>query len=165
MKRISTSLLILCSMAVAANVSAATHDHSHNHYNPTLEQLGNDIVGLTVCYKNGYLSNEEQEPAFTNLINYADVSGEELGMFYMDKLGPKAEQIMSDDESRMLWNEAFCSELTSTYLDNNKLAKVKKTNHHDQNAHNHRHDDSGHETLKEEMIKQDIEHGRLLSIN
>ncbi|UGA53477.1 hypothetical protein [Vibrio sp. VB16] len=165
MKRFSTSLLILCSLTVPVTVSAAAHDHSHNHYNPTLEQLGNDIVGLTVCYKNGYLSNEAQEPAFTNLINHADVSGEELGMYYMDKLGPKAEQIMSDEESRMLWNEAYCSELTSTYLDSNKLAEVKKTNHHDQNAHNHGHDNSGHEMLKEETIQQDIERGRLLSIN
>lgn len=165
MKRFPKSLLVLCSLAVPATVSAATHDHSHNHYNPTLEQLGNDIVGLTVCYKNGYLSNEAQEPAFANLINHASVSGEELGMFYMDKLGPKAEQIMSDDESRMLWNKAFCSELTDTYLDSNKLAEVKKTNNNDQNTHNHEHDHSEHAVLQAETIQQDIERGRLLSIN
>ncbi|MEZ9912950.1 hypothetical protein AB4346_09045 [Vibrio breoganii] len=175
MKIFIKPLIFAFSLSAPALVVAGEHNHSHNHYSPALEQLGNDIVGLTVCYKNGYLTNEDQEPAFINLISHADVTGEELGMFYMDKLGQKAETIMSDDASRLLWTEDFCSDLTDLYLDPDKLAEERKVNfnhidhhghdHGHSHAHDHDHNHDGHGVLSAEVIQQDIERGRLLSIN
>ncbi|WP_199711781.1 hypothetical protein [Alginatibacterium sediminis] len=156
--KLSLVVMFVCAPSVAiASGHGATHNHSHNHYNPALEALGNDIIGLTVCYKNGYLSNEDQEPAFSNLVNYAGVAGEELGMFYMDKLGPKAELIMADESARVLWHEDFCNELTQTYLDDEQL----ESGHHHFDGHGH---DHGHGVLSAEIVAQDVERGRLLRV-
>ncbi|OIQ26456.1 hypothetical protein [uncultured Vibrio sp.] len=166
MKNITKTLLITCALMTPTLLVAAEHNHSHNHFNPALEQLGNDIIGLTVCYKNGYLSDQDQEPAFDNLINYADVSGEELGLFYMDKLGPKAEKIMSDDEARTLWTEDYCSDLTNVYLDTDKLAQSKHEHHdhsHD-HGHHHGHNHGEHVEVSADVLEHDVQRGRLLSI-
>ncbi|WP_261817000.1 hypothetical protein [Vibrio gallicus] len=169
MKNFIKPLLIACTLSVPTLAVADEHNHSHNHYSPALEQLGNDIIGLTVCYKNGYLTDENQEPAFTNLISHADVTGEELGMFYMDKLGQKAESIMGDEQSRLMWTEDFCSDLTATYLDLDKLAQAREVSfdHSDHHGHDHGHSHGheGHGVLSPEVIEQDIERGRLLSIH
>ncbi|MEZ9698723.1 hypothetical protein AB4455_25315 [Vibrio sp. 10N.261.46.E12] len=167
MKNITKPLIVLSALFLPLLATAAEHNHSHSHFNPALEQLGNDIIGLTVCYKNGYLSDKDQEPAFMNLIKHAGVEGEELGMFYMDKLGPKAEQIMSDEQDRQLWNQEYCADLTETYLDVEQLAQTKAVHHdhsHDHHGHSHgHHHDQG--TLSPDVLEQDIERGRLLSIN
>lgn len=164
MKKLFKPLIIICSLSTPLLALAEGHNHSHNFFNPALEQLGNDIIGLTVCYKNGYLSDEEQEPVFTNLIEYADVSGEELGLFYMDRLGQKAEEIMSNEEGRLIWDEQFCSNLTESFLDHDKLAaKAHNHDHHD-HSHDHGHH-HGHQELDPEIAAQDLERGRLLSIN
>ena len=152
-----TKSMISTLFLIPSLVFATGHNHSHNHFNPALEQLGNDIISLTVCYRNGHLSDEDQEPVFTNLINHADVTGEELGMYYMDSLGAKTEAIMSDDENRILWTQGYCSELTDDYLNITKLEK--KTQGH---THNHSNDDN---QLDPKIIQQDIDRGRLLSIN
>ncbi|PMJ88719.1 hypothetical protein [Vibrio sp. 10N.261.55.A7] len=170
MKNITKSLILTCSLMAPMVAISAEHNHSHNHFNPALEQLGNDIIGLTVCYKNGYLSDEEQEPAFTNLISHADVSGEELGMFYMDKLGPKAEEIMGDKDASALWTEDYCSDLTQVYLDTDQLAHTKNQQHdhsHDHghsHGHNHGHSHGEHVEVSAETLEHDIQQGRLLSI-
>ncbi|MEZ9256023.1 hypothetical protein AB4125_00365 [Vibrio splendidus] len=172
MKNTIKLLAIACVLLTPMLVAAAEHNHSHNHFNPELEKLGDDIIGLTVCYKNGHLSDENQEPAFMNLINHANVEGEDLGMYYMDKLGPKAEQIMSDDDARRLWTQDYCADLTDTYLDSDKLAQ--RSNEHQSHSHghdhghhhnHHNHDHHGHGDLTPEVLEQDIERGRLLSIN
>ncbi len=137
------------------------HDHNHNHFNPALEALGNDIIGLTVCYKNGFLSDEDQEPAFKNLIAHAGVDGNELGMFYMNSLGAKAEAIMSSEEDSALWTESFCHTLTETYLDTEKLAQKKHHDHGHHHGHDHHHH---HENVSQEVLENDIKQGRLLEI-
>lgn len=148
------NLLILTILTVS--ISFQTHaEGNHNHFNPKLESLGNDIIGLTVCYRNELLSNNDQETAFENLIAHSDVTGEELGMYYMDSLGEKTEKIMADAKSRQLWSRAYCSELISDYLD---LEKLKMRTGHNIDSH-------GHEDATSEVFQQDIERGRLLSIN
>ncbi|RJG42686.1 hypothetical protein D1Z90_12170 [Motilimonas pumila] len=138
--------------------TAAEHNHNHNHFNPVLEALGNDIIGLTVCYRNGYLSEQDQEPAFQNLINYAGVDGQELGMYYMNSLGAEAEKIMSDEQDRALWTKDYCEELTTAYLYPHHLIRWQHKNHdHDGHAHNHA-------DISPEVLQQDIERGRLLRI-
>ncbi|MCG9731514.1 hypothetical protein L1D44_17105 [Shewanella sp. Isolate13] len=133
-----------------------SHNHSHNHFNPALEQRGDEIIGLTVCYKNGYLADNEQEVVFSNLIELVGVTGEELGMYYMDSLGAEAEIIMSNDEARSLWDKQYCGELITSYLDkqqleakrNEQIGSMYETDH----------------TVSPELLQQDIEQGRLLSI-
>lgn len=130
--------------------------------------LSNDIISLTVCYNNGYLS--EQEPAFKNLITYAGVGGEELGMYYMNSLGEKEEEIMASEQGHILWNKAFCNELTVTYLDADKLSEKKMhgLEHEHNNCHNDgqdHHHDHGQASLSADLIKEDVEHGQLLQIN
>lgn len=150
-----TALVLTPSIAMAGDHH---HQHNHNHFNPVLEALGTDIVGLTVCYRNGFLSDEDQEPAFQNLINYAGVDGQELGMFYMNSLGAYAEKIMSDDEGRALWTQEYCHELTTAYLYPHQLIRWQHKNHdHDGHAHNHA-------DISPEVLQQDIERGRLLRI-
>lgn len=156
--KLITKTIISILLFAPTIILAEEHNHSHNHFSPTLERSGDDIIGLTVCYKNGYLSDEDQEPAFKNLIKHAGATGEELGMYYMDSLGAKAEGIMADDESRALWTNEFCDELTQTYLDEQKLqAKNSHSQHHNSNH--------GHGILSPEIVEQDIQRGRLLSIN
>lgn len=170
MKRLTT-LFISTLLLSPALLFASEHGHSHNHFSPTLEATGNDIISLTVCYKNGYLTDQDQEPAFKNLIKHTGATGEELGMFYMDSLGAKAEMIMSDDSSRALWSEDFCSELTATYLDENKLQQkiaLHATHHdvhHSHDHHNHDHGEHKQNRLSAEMLEEDVARGRLLSIN
>lgn len=147
-------------LLVPSLIMASEHNHNHNHFNPALEALGNDIISLTVCYNNGYLSDQDQEPAFKNLITYAGVDGEELGMYYMNSLGAKAEEIMASEEGRTLWSEEFCGELTVTYLDVDKLQEMK--NHDLEHQHGH---DHGQGALSAEVIKEDVERGRLLRVN
>ncbi|MFA0088178.1 hypothetical protein ACE1OE_15755 [Vibrio sp. E150_011] len=163
MNHVLKLLTLACLLVTPTMAVAEGHNHSHNHFSPALERLGDDIIGLTVCYRNGYLSDEDQEPAFTNLINQANATGEELGMFYMDKLGPKAETIMGDDNARALWSQDFCSDLTTTYLDADELAKSK--NHQHDHTHAHEHHNHDHADLSADIVQQDIERGRLLSIN
>lgn len=165
MKKLLKPLIILCSLTTPLLASAEGHNHSHNFFNPALEQLGNDIIGLTVCYKNGYLSDEEQEPVFNNLIGYADVTGEELGLFYMDRLGQKAEEIMSDDEGRLIWDKQYCASLIDSFLDHDKLVAKAHQDHDHSHDHGHHHDHHGHEELDPEVAAQDLERGKLLSIN
>lgn len=151
-KSIIGTCLLLPSLVMAT-------EHNHNHFNPALEALGNDIISLTVCYNNGYLSEQDQEPAFTNLINYAGVDGEELGMYYMNSLGAKAEEIMTSEQGRVLWTAEFCDELTSAYLDTDTLAE-KKSNDLEHQGHAH-----GAGVLSAEVIQQDVDRGRLLRVN
>lgn len=160
MNRLTKSIISVL-ILLPSIVNAAEHNHNHNHFNPELEALGNDIISLTVCYNNGHLSDEEQEPAFINLINHAKVDGEELGMYYMNSLGAKAEEIMGSEQGQLLWNEAFCNELTLTYLDVEKLKMAKVHNDHD-HAHNHNH--QAQDLLSADIVEQDIERGRLLYI-
>ncbi|GAD90502.1 hypothetical protein VHA01S_046_00110 [Vibrio halioticoli NBRC 102217] len=173
MKKAVKPFIIICSLLAPTFALADGHNHSHNFFNPKLEQLGNDIIGLTVCYKNGYLSDAEQEPVFENLIEYAQVSGEELGLFYMDRLGQKAEEIMSDEQGRQIWDQTYCAELTDSFLDTDKLAQKSMHNeahhHHHDDHHSHSHDHGhshGHhnENIDPETAQQDLERGRLLSI-
>lgn len=164
MKNLLKPLLITCAIATPFSAISAEHNHSHNFFNPALEQLGNEIIGLTVCYKNGYLSDEVQEPVFANLIDYADVTGEELGLFYMDRLGQKAEEIMGDDEGRLIWDQTYCADLIDSYLDEHKLAAKANNNPHD-HSHDHHHGHHHHDELDPEIAAQDLERGRLLSIN
>lgn len=163
MKAIATIIIAVSLLSPTIAMAAGQHGHNHNHFNPALEQLGNDIIGLTVCYKNQYLSDTDQEPAFKNLIKHAGVTGEELGMYYMDSLGAKAEAIMGDDDARALWTKDYCNELTQTYLDEEKLtAYIHANQDHDHNhGHSHVHSQG---PLSAEIRQQDIERGRLLAI-
>lgn len=169
-QKVSTMVIGL-SLLLPTLAMASEHDHNHNHFNPALEALGNDIISLTVCYNNGYLSEQDQEPAFKNLIAYAGVDGEELGMYYMNSLGAKAEEIMTSEEGRTLWTQEFCSELTMVYLDVNQLEKKKQhvidhQDHDHSHNHNHNHNHShGHEALSADVIEEDVERGRLLRVN
>ncbi|GLS90177.1 hypothetical protein GCM10007916_12440 [Psychromonas marina] len=161
MNTVTTSIISIF-ILLPSLVNATEHNHNHNHFNPALEALGNDIISLTVCYNNGHLSEEDQEPAFINLINHANVDGEELGMYYMNSLGTKAEEIMASEQGQLLWNETFCNELTLTYLDVEKL-KEKETHNTAQHGHDHRNEE--HSILSTDIVEQDIERGRLLYIN
>jgi hypothetical protein len=165
MKKVLKSLIIACSIAAPSLAFADGHNHSHNFFNPALEQLGNDIIGLTVCYKNGYLSDSVQEPVFENLIDYADVTGEELGLFYMDRLGQKAEEIMGDEEGRLIWDQQYCANLTDSFLDTDKLAAKAHNNHGHSHDHGHDQGHHHHDELDPEIAALDLERGRLLSIN
>ncbi len=150
-------LIILCisiGFIFPASVLAAQPNHSHNHFNPKLEALGNDVIGLTVCYKNGFLSDQQQDLAFVNLIKYAGVSGEELGMYYMENLGQKAEQIMSDPEGSELWSQEYCHGLITSHSNTEGLEEAA---HHPLDRHDHG-------VLAPEIVIQDIERGRLLMI-
>ncbi|NRB25790.1 hypothetical protein [Shewanella sp.] len=135
---------------------AVEHNHNHNHFNPKLELLANDIIGITVCYNNGFISDQQQEPAFVNLIEYTGVTGAELGMYYMNSLGKKAEQIMSDPDSSLLWHEAYCENLAANYLDLDELHDRAEQALATQGHHR--------TVLSPEIVKQDIERGRLLTI-
>ncbi|GLS84783.1 hypothetical protein [Paraferrimonas haliotis] len=150
------ALMLSTLVAFSNSITAAEHNHSHNHYNPKLEALGSDIIGFTVCYKNGHMSDSQQEVAFQNLVEHVGVTGQELGLYYMDKLGAKAEQIMSDEQGRQLWDESYCHELTTVYQNPQSLferggASVDEHNH----SHHHHHD---------EVSEHDIEQGRLLAV-
>lgn len=167
MKKLTITQLvksITCMMVLLPSFAFAGHDHNHNHnhFTPALEALGHDIIGLTVCYNNGYLSDKDQEPAFKNLIAHAGVDAEELGMYYMNSLGEKAEEIMTSEQGRELWTETFCDDLTTVYLDIELLQEKQQHTNHDHHGHDHHHH---HEELSAEMVEEDIARGRLLYIN
>jgi hypothetical protein len=53
--------------------------------------------------------------AFVNLVNNAGVSGEELGMLYINSLGKKAEAILTDPNDSALWSTKYWLDLVTDY--------------------------------------------------
>ncbi|CAH0991241.1 hypothetical protein SIN8267_01343 [Sinobacterium norvegicum] len=156
MKPLATITLITAALLLTPTVVIAGEGHNHNHFNPALEASGNDIIGLTVCYNNGFVSDPEQQIAFENLVANAGVSGEELGMFYMNSLGQKAEAIMADPDGSALWSAQYCSDLVADY---STPENIDERGHHPLDGHDH-----GHGELDAETVATDIERGRLLPI-